>query len=387
MRIKPLLTAALVAGLTTIMPAVHATDTQFDVFKVVRQQVPVLIEIAGTVTTEKTARLTAQMPGRVAFIAGQEGDTFNSGALLVEIDDSALKAKREAAVASREAALAAIRNANVQLQRELTSPQSAASQNAPGGMGMPSMMDQMFTQPMQSFMGMRDRGVERSSDLVARETQLAQANTQYRQAEAQIKEIDALMRDKRSIAPFAGVIETLHIEQGDTVQPGQPLVTFAGTGGYQVRADIPVRLRPGLREGDTLGIQLDGSGPMIGAPISRIFPVADPNQHTVRMELDLPRGTAATAGQYAVVSVPDLQARQTSKLLIPESAIVTKGGLPLVFKVGSAGAAQLRVVRLGESTGSGYAIVLAGVQEGDRVVNNPPPGLRSGTPVTAPQAD
>ncbi len=377
-----LVSAVLAAGLSAaVTPTTAANPAAFDLFTVQREATLLSIDIAGTVTARQTVQLSAQVPGRVLRIAGAEGDQFEAGAVLVEIDDKALRAKLDAAVAAREAALAAIRNANVQFDRELRSPQGGASSQAPGGMGMPAMMDQMFTNPMQNMMGMRSRGTERGSDLVARETQIAQANTAYRQAEAQIREVQSSLRDTKSVAPFAGVIETKHVEVGDPVQPGQPLLNYSETAGFQVQADVPVRLRPGLVEGMSLYVQLDGHPPAIPAPITRIFPVADPTQHTVRIELDLPPQTQATVGQYAVVTLPAAGAGPSADLVIPRTAVIKKGGLPLVYSVGPDGRARLRVIRVGADLGQEMCIVLSGIQEGDRIVNNPPPGLRAGTQV------
>jgi RND family efflux transporter MFP subunit len=376
------LTAVLAGALSLLaLSASAAEPAAYDLYTVQRERTGVAIDIAGTVIARKTAQLSAQLPGRVSLIAGQEGDRFATGTVLVALDDRAWQAKLDAAVASRDAALASIRNANAQWSRELASPQGSAGSQAPGGMGMPAMVDQMFTNPMQSFMGMRNRGAERGSDLVARETQIAQANNAYRQAEAQIREIQAILRDTKSVAPFDGVIETVHVEVGDTVQPGQPLISYSETAGFQVQADVPVRLRPGLQEGMALNVQLDGSPPTIAAPISRIFPVADPEQHTVRIELDLPTDTVATVGQYAEISVPAPGGAQSASLLLPKSAIIRKGGLPLVFIAGPEGRARLRVIRVGEAVDANLTAVLSGIREGDRVVDNPPPGLRAGDPV------
>jgi RND family efflux transporter MFP subunit len=365
-----------------LAPVASLPAKDIDLYTVKREQVSVHIAIAGTVSARKTVQLTAQIPGRIQQISGQEGDRFRQGNLLVQIDDRALRAKLDAAIASRDSALASIRNANMQLNRERYSPQSRASGEAPGGMGMPAMMDQMFTNPMQNVMGMRNRGIEQGSDLVSRETLLTQANTQYKQAEAQIEEIQAALRDARSVAPFTGVVETVYVEVGDTVQPGQPILNFSETGGFQVEADVPARIRSGLREGDLLEVRLDGADPAIKARITRIFPVADPRQHTVRVEMELPQGTQATVGQYAEVHVPDMQAQRVSDLVIPRSAVIKKGGLPLVYAVGDDGMTRLRVVRLGENLGTGYCVVLAGLREGDVILNDPPPGMRAGVPVT-----
>lgn len=359
----------------------------YELYTVKPEQVSMHIAIAGTVSARKAVQLTAQIPGRISYIAGSEGDRFQQGSLLVQIDDTALRAKLDSAIANRDAALAAIRNANMQLNRELRSPQSRASGAAPGGMGMPAMMDQMFSTPMQDSMGLRDRDAERGSDLVARETQVSQATAQQRQAEAQIKEIQASLRDARSIAPFNGVIESVHIEYGDTVQPGQPILNYSETTGYQVLADIPARLRHSLQLGDAVAVNLDGMPPAIMATISRIFPVVDPQQHTVRIEMDLPPQTLATVGQYAEVSVPDRTSQQAPQLLIPKTAVVYRGGLPLIFAVSKDGRTRLRVVRLGEDWGGGNYVLLSGVRQGDVIVNNPPPGLKAGMQVAAPPTE
>ena len=381
---KPTLPFALPVLLAGVVFSVTGRAApEYELFKVQREKAAVSIDIAGTVTARKTVQLAAQLPGRVSLIAGQEGDRFQTGAVLIRLDDKAWQAKLEAALATREGSLAAIRTADAQWRRELASPQSGSG-SAPGGMGMPSMMDQMFANPMQNMMGMRNRGVERRTDIVQHETQLANANTTYKQSEAQIKEIQSILRDTKSVAPFDGVIEQIHVEVGDTVQAGQPLATYSETSGFQVKADVPVRLRPGLVEGMNLTVRLDGRPPGIATPISRIFPVADPNQHTVQIELDLPAGTKATVGQYAEVTVPAIGMSRTSTLMIPRSAVIKKGGLPLVFTVGPDGRSRLRVVRVGETEGDAVAI-LSGVREDDMVVTNPPPGMRAGVQVLPTQ--
>ena len=169
---------------------------------------------------------------------------------------AALLARLEAAAASRDSAAADIRNARVQLQRELYSPRSNSSGSAPGGMGMPAMMDQAFTNPMQSMMGMRNRGSERTSDLVGAETTLAQATTRYKSAEANIKEIQSMLRDTQGVAQFSGVIQKVHVEVGDTVQPGQPLLDFSESAALKVEADLPVRLSRTLQPGQLLDVAL-----------------------------------------------------------------------------------------------------------------------------------
>jgi len=378
---KILVTAALIATISQTASAAQAGDYQL--YEVGREQIALTLSFAGTVSADKTLQLTAQMPGRIADIAGKEGDAFEEDSILVELDDSGLLARLEAAIANRDAAVADMRNARVQLDREIFSPRSNSAGAAPGGMGMPAMMDQMFTNPMQNMMGMRSRGTELRSDLVGAETALAQATTRMKSAEANIREIQSLLRDTQGIAPFAGVIQKVHVEIGDTVQPGQPLLEFSESDTLVVETDLPVRLSRSLQPGQVLEVALQGSN-LLQAPVSLVHPVADPRQNTVRVELTLPDDSGATPGQYVEIRVPDNTANLPAQLTIPKSAVVTKGGLPLVYAVGPDGQARLRVVRLGNAPDPQSRVVLSGVNEGDLLVDNPPPGLRSGTRIIEP---
>jgi hypothetical protein len=132
-----------------------------------------------------------------------------------------------------------------------------------------------------------------------------------------------------------------------------------------------------------LEVALQGSN-LLKAPVSLIHPVADPRQNTVRIELTLPDDSAATPGQYVEIRVPDNTGNLPAQLTIPKSAVITRGGLPLVYAVGPDGKARLRVVRLGNAPDPRSQIVLSGVNEGDLLVDNPPPGLSSGTQIIQP---
>lgn len=376
MRLNLFLASILAVSAT----ALHANSSDYDIVTVEKSAVGLNISIAGTVTAFKTVQLTAQIPARVLSITGREGDSFEEGGVLIQLDDAAMLARREAAYAAREAAIASIQNAEAQLRREYLSPRSDSTASAPGGMGMPAMVDEMFSSPMQGFMGMRDNDVQRYSDMVSMRTGVAQAQTQLRQADANILEIEAKLRDTRSVAPFAGVIEKVYVEVGDTVQPGQPMVNYSESGQYKVEADLPVHLVRGLRPGQQLPVSLDNNSAPIDATVYRIHPTADIQRHTVHVEFTLPEGTTATTGQYAELKVPDTSSDIPAQLTIPSSAVVSKGGMALVFSVDTEGTARLRVVRLGEDSGT-RVVVLSGVRENDEIVNNPPPGLRAGTRV------
>jgi multidrug efflux pump subunit AcrA (membrane-fusion protein) len=359
-----------VTGIMAVVP----TGGAGDYFVVQQSQGVPHVSLGGTVVPYKEVTLSAQLPGRVKFLAGIEGDTFNGDDLLVELDDSELKAKRQAAMAQLANADARLRNAGVQFNRELWSPKSKAS---PGGMGVPNLFDQMFTRPMEDFMGERDEGAERSADIYSSRSSIQQAQNTLYQVQAEIRAIDAKLRDARSVAPFDGIIMKKFIEVGDTVQPGQPLLKYADVEYLQIVVDVPGRLRPGLNEGMMLRAELDVGDQEVPVRVAQIFPMADAQRHTVTIKFDLPQGVSAP-GMYAKVLVPDFNAPARSNPIIPSSAIRYNGSLPGVYVLGENGKPLLRLIRVGEQLPGGYTTVLSGLQAGERVVRNPGVGISSG---------
>lgn len=339
------------------------------------------VALGGTVVAYREVTLTAQIPGRVEFLAGTEGDRFKADDILVAIDDDDLLAQRRSALAQLSNAQSAISNAQVQYQRELWSPQSRSISRS-GGMGMPNMFDQMFTQPFaQSFMPGNvggDRWVDRQADIHGFGTQLTQAHNQALAAQSQIEEIDAKLRDTRSFAPFDGVITRKMVEEGDTVQPGQPLLEFADLTYLQVEVDVPVRLMPGLKKGMLIPARLDVGNVRVDVRVAQIFPSADPVRHTVTVKFDLPMNVPGGPGMYAEVMVPDISTGVSSVPVIPDSAVLWRGSLPAVYVATDDDKAELRLIRLGDYVGSHEVAVLSGLQIGERIYVSPPGGAAPG---------
>lgn len=333
--------------------------------------------LGGTVEAYRDAKLSAQIPGKVVYVAGHEGDRFQKGEVVVAIDDAQLLAKRRQAVAQLRNAQTALRNARVQYGREFYAPQSESPSQTPG-MGMPKLWDQMFTRPFGDMMGYGNQDMERSANLYKAGSGVGQARTQVEKARSAIEEIDAKLRDTRSHAPFDGVITSKQAEEGDTVQPGQPLVKFADTEYLRLKVDVPVHLASGLETGMHLPVRIDVGDQRVQGRVDQIFPIADGRSHTVTVKIDLPKETPGGPGMYAEVLVPDPNAPTESLPVIPHSAIVWRGSLPGVYVVGDDGKAELQLVRLGEATGSGNMTVLSGLQQGQRVLASPPPGISSG---------
>lgn len=375
--VKALFLAGIVAclGFVDLQAQQHPPGEIFVVQASTRQ--PTVV-IGGTVVPYKEVTLAAQVPGRVKFIAGIEGDAFKQDTVLVEIDDTELLAKRSAAYAQLASADAEMRNAGVQYSRELWSPQS---KSAPGGMAIPNLFDQMFTRPAEDMFGQRDRDAERGADLYASNTRIQQARSAMLRAQSEIQAIDAKLRDAKSLAPFDGVIMNKTTEVGDTVQPGQPLLKLADVAWLQIELDVPARLVVGLQEMMILkkaAIFDDYSEP-VDVRVAQIYPMADARRHTIKVKFDIPQGISQP-GMYARVRIPDTEVAAASGTLpvIPATAVRYRGSLPVVYVQNADGKPELRLIREGKRLEDGMVTVLSGLATGDKIYANPGPSILSG---------
>lgn len=318
------------------------------------------VSVGATVVPAREITFTAQMPGRVEYLAGAEGAFFKRSTVLVAMDDKELLAQRRAAIAQIGNAQAAQRNAAIQYQRELEDPAKKG------------MFGQMMPGPFGDMMSESKKGIERRADLFSQRTAMDQAQSALMAAQSKVQQIDVKLRDTRSYAPFDGVIVDKLVEVGDTVQPGQPLVNFADLSRLQLQADVPARLAVSLAPGMTVGARLDDVGETrIDARLVQVFPMADPTRHTVRVKFDIPQDAPAAPGMYAELLVPEPGGIGMDLPVIPTAAVFQRGGLPMVKVLNPMGRTELRLVRLGEQMGEDRVSVLAGVSPGDRVILKP----------------
>ena len=333
------------------------------------------VKLGGTVIPFKEVTITAQIPGQINYIAGIEGDAFNAGILLVSTDDDSLRAKRKAATAQWNQAAFAYQNAMSQYNRELWSPSS--EQGMPG-MGMPNLMDQMFTKQMSNSLGFGNSDVEKRADLTNAMSRVKESQAMMEVAKAQIDEIDVSLYDTKAIAPFNGVIVEKMVEAGDSVQPGQPLLKFAKSNHLSIELNVPVNLMHGIQKGQMLKASI-ANRTAINVRVAQVFPVANGQQHTVKIKLDLPLGSPAAPGMYAEVSVSNAQSQNQAFPSIPIRSMVQRGSLPSVFVYDpKTNLINMKIVRTAKASKNGYVTVLSGLQDGEHYIANPPSNIVSG---------
>ena len=322
--------------------------------------------MGGSVIPLKEVTLAAQMPGRVVNIAGEEGDEFTAGTVLVKINDDDLQAKKIAAEAQLASAQSAAQNAQVQYQRELWNPR-VYNPRPMGGMAMPTMFDGFFDSDTMSG---SNKGIERHADLATQGAQVTSARSRITEAESGLRAINAKLRDTKAIAPFDGVIMKKMVEIGDTVQPGQALIVFSYSKFLRIKVEVPARLMPGLTKGMVVPARLDVGNTQVNARVAQIAPIADKKQHTVTVKFDLPEGVPGGAGMYAEVMIPDVNSPTRALPVIPKSAISKRGSLPSVRVLDEDNVPKMRLIRTGIEIGNDTVVVLSGLEPGERILTN-----------------
>jgi multidrug efflux pump subunit AcrA (membrane-fusion protein) len=355
---------------------VNGVPAPIEVITVGQRQTGVSTILSASVVPYREVTFSAEVAGRVEYIAGREGDRFNPQEVLVAIGSEKLLARRGQVVANLNNANLALQNSQMQYGREMWSPKSRDINRSPG-MGMPSMFDQFFTRNMGSGMGYGNPFLERYSDLYSSGTQMGQAQGQHLAVLSKLREIDANLRDTRTVSPFSGVIVEKMVEAGDTVQPGQPLLKYADLANLQLSVEVPSRLIHVMEQGMVVPAMLDFNHQYIDVRLAQIYPVGNPQRHTITVKFDLPVGISAWPGTYAEIMLPDGAETSETLIEIPTSAVIRRGSLPVVYVIKS-NRRELRLVRLGASYAAGRVTVLAGLKEGEQLLVNPPAGVTSG---------
>ena len=367
------------------------------------------VVLGGTVVPYREVTLTAQLPGRVEYIAGEAGDWFDEGQVLVALEHDDVLAQRRQAIANLYGAQAGIADAQVGYTKEYWMPQAYKKHNRQ----LNHLFNQQFNRQRQStpsmgyfpsmfekFMGFGSPTggggsssntpitffpdydlqpwIVRDLDLYSHNSHVSQAQSQIYGARSKIDEIDSYLRDARSISPFEGVIVDKIAEEGDTVQPGQPLIKYADTRYLQLEVQVPARLVSALSKDVMVPAKLDVGDTYIEVRVAQIYPTADSDRHTVTVKFDLPSGVPGGPGMYAEVMIPDHNTPIKDMPVIPSTAVVHRGSLPAVFVLNHNNEAELRLIRLGEQVDRNHVAVLSGVRPGEQVFASPPPGIRSG---------
>lgn len=168
-------------------------------------------------------------------------------------------------------------------------------------------------------------------------------------------------------APYSGILTERLVEVGESVRPGQPLVSGLSLDQLRVNVEVPQSDIQAIREHGTATVILT-DGRRIDATGVVIFPYADPKTHSFRIRVELPK--ASTGLQPGMTVKTAFKTGETERIVVPAAALVSRSEVTAVYAVDPANRVSLRQVRIGHRAGDRVE-VLAGLSAGDRIAVDP----------------
>jgi Cu(I)/Ag(I) efflux system membrane fusion protein len=166
-------------------------------------------------------------------------------------------------------------------------------------------------------------------------------------------------------SPVSGYVMSKQVVQGQRIEAGEALFTVTDLSRVWVEVAFSESEAALVRVGQSLAFEQPAQpGVRLTGRISQVLPALDPDSRTVRVRasLDNPAQTLKP-GMYVDVEA-DVAPRPG--LLIPDSAVLDTGLRQVVYVETAPGTFAPREIRTGQR-GSGQALVLTGLQEGESV--------------------
>lgn len=327
-----------------------------------RQAVTESQTFVGRIEAVERVSLVARVTGFLDEVAFREGQEVQQGQLLFRIERAPFEAtveSREAQVASAEADLA---NANIQLVR---AQQLLRTNNVP-----------------RATVDEREAAAKMSAAGVA-------------QAKAALRDATIELSYTEIKAPITGRIGRTTLTRGNVVSPSvgtlativsqDPMyVTFrvSQRDALDYARRMAERGRTTGGEGSVIRVRLaDGTMYDQAGDVNFVDPQIDRGTDTLLVRASIPNPARRLLdGQTVTVVASDREAVQA--IVLPRAAVVADQQGYYVFVVDEAGRAQLRRVRLGQSTPS-TAVIAEGIDEGATVIVEGLQRVRPNAPVQA----
>jgi membrane fusion protein (multidrug efflux system) len=284
---------------------------------------------AGSLRAIREVKIFNQAEGRIKKINVHQGDTIKAGSILVQLDDSLLKARWDKAAASlRQATRDTRRLAKLRKKR-----------------------------------------------LVSEDAYL-KSKTSYEVARAEERLLFAQLNFMTIKAPFSGTVSARNIEPGDIAPKHTHLLTIMDPSKLISDVKVSELVLPHLKVGDRADIQIDalGSATFAGT-ILRIYPTVDPQTRLGKIEVTLdPVPKNAQAGQFSRVT---LSTGEKKRLVVPFTALRRDRVGEYLYLIQK----NNKVTRLSVKTGirlTDKVEITEGLNEHDKVVTKGFLGLSEG---------
>ena len=274
---------------------------------------------SGKIEAVKSADLSTRMMGYVTKVHVKVGEKVRKDQLLLSINNTELSAKNAQVNAGITEATVAFRNAEKDYNRfkNLFEDNSASQKEL--------------------------------DDITAR---FEMAKARLESAKQMKNEVGSQFSYANIRAPFAGVITNKYIDEGTMANPGQPLLAMEAPGLFEVTASVPESEISQIESGSKVTVVVKSINELIQGEVTEVSTSArnTGGQYLVKVTLDK-SNVAVLSGMYATVQFPIIRKTESTAILVPMYAIITKGELSGLYTVSESNTALLRWLRLGRSFG------------------------------------
>jgi RND family efflux transporter MFP subunit len=292
-------------------------------------ELPRIESAVGTIRAVHETSILSKLLARVMEVNLKAGQQVKHGDVLVRLDDSDLRAKLQQARATVSAA-------------EAQRGQAASDESRYGELLKSNAISQQQYEKAK--------------------TGLKSAEADLQRAEETLKESQATLDWATILSPIDGTVIDKKVDVGDTVMPGQLLLTLYDPKQMQLVASVRESLTRDLRLGQDIGVRIEGLDKQCTGTVSEIVPEAQSASRSFQVKVVGPCPTGIYSGMFGRILIPLEKERV---LVVPRAAVRNVGQLELVDVVEN-GKAQRRAVRTGREIGENVE-VLSGLRAGERV--------------------
>jgi RND family efflux transporter MFP subunit len=362
---------AAVAGYRLLAPSPQRVESA-TVALVDPSQPTVVLNASGYVVAQRQAAVASKGTGRLMDLNVREGDRVKKGEIIARLES-----------ADMAAALSRAR-ANLNVARSARDQARAALQEATLNYDRKKSLYESALAPKADF-DAAEAGYQRA------QAGIASAEAGIHAAEAAVKAAEVEVENTIIRAPFDGTVLTKNAEVGEVVAPfgsatsaKAAVVTMADMNSLEVEADVSESSLEKVRLGQRCEITLDAyPETKYEGVVQTIVPTADRAKATILTKIRFlkrdGRVLPEMSSKVSFFSEPPLGDPKPSKVGVQPGAIILRGEKKVAFLIRGDRVEEVPV-ETGDPVGS-LVEVKRGLKPGDRVVINPPEGLKEGSRV------
>jgi HlyD family secretion protein len=193
--------------------------------------------VSGTIEVDE-AHVGPRSGGRVEKILAQEGDRLHEGQVIVQLDASELRARRDLAATQIDTA---VHDADAQEAQLVFLRDDARRQ-----------------QDLLQRRVVSATDAERADSAAkTQEKNVAAAKMRVAQARAQLADIDSQLAEMQVIAPADSILEVLSVKVGDVLPANHEVATLLLTGHLWVRVYVPESWLGLIKLGEQVRVRVD----------------------------------------------------------------------------------------------------------------------------------